>query len=342
MREVRPETADSVSVAFDVPDGLASSFRFDPGQFITLRKHIDGAEVRRSYSICSGIADGELRVAVRRVPGGVLSGWITEDLRHGEVVDVLPPQGRFTTELNPLKSRRVLGVAAGSGITPVLSILRSVLTIEPRSTAVLVLGNRDPGSIMLAGELEAVEEQAGGRLTILPLFSRHDAAPAHQRGRIEADRLRQPDFAAHDLASVDEAYLCGPTSMVSGVREHLELIGVPADHIHAESFGPAAPAAAAPADAAARPETPFTVVNAGVSTGLTQRASESVLDAGLREGLDLPYSCMAGSCGTCIARVVDGACDPGMSELDAGQRARGEVLSCQARVTEAGTTITFD
>ena len=130
--------------------------------------------------------------------------------------------------------------------------------------------------------------------------------------------------------------------MVSGVREHLELIGVPADHIHAESFGPAAPAAAAPGDAAARPESPFTVVNAGVSTGLTQRASESVLDAGLREGLDLPYSCMAGSCGTCIARVVDGACDPGMSELDAGQRARGEVLSCQARVTEPGTTITFD
>jgi len=342
VREVRPETADSVSVAFDVPDGLASSFRFDPGQFITLRKHIDGAEVRRSYSICSGIADGELRVAVRRVPGGVLSGWITEDLRDGEVVDVLPPQGRFTTELNPLKSRRVLGVAAGSGITPVLSILRSVLTIEPRSTAVLVLGNRDPGSIMLAGELEAVEEQARGRLTILPLFSRHDAAPDHQRGRIEADRLRQPDFTDHDLAGVDEAYLCGPTSMVNGVREHLELIGVPADQIHAESFGPAASPAAVPAGAAAVPETPFTVVNAGVSTGVTQRASESVLDAGLREGLDLPYSCMAGSCGTCIARVVDGACDPGMSELDAGQRARGEVLSCQARVTEPGTTIAFE
>lgn len=343
VREIRPETADSVSVSFDVPSGLVDRFRFEPGQFITLRTEIDGTEVRRPYSICSGIADGELRVAVRRVPGGAFSGWLTEHARPGQVLDVLPPQGRFTTTLNPLKSRRVLGVAAGSGITPVLSILRSILAIEPHSHAVLLLGNRDPQSVMLAGEIAAVEQQASGRLTVVPLYSRHDVAPAHQRGRIDAARLRRPDLAQYDLAGVDEAYLCGPAAMMTEVSAYLEQIGVPADRIHAETFQAAQRSTPTESDrtTASGPGVEFSIRIDGSDADVVQQDAETVLDAGLRAGLDLPYSCLAGSCGTCIARVADGSCDPGYGELTAAQRARGEVLTCQARVTTPGTRIEF-
>lgn len=339
IRDVRPETADSVSVAFDVPADLVAAYRFDPGQFLTLRTDVEGGEVRRCYSICSGIADGELRIGVRKVPGGRLSTRIVDHFAVGETVEVMPPQGRFTTTLNPLRSRRVLGVAAGSGITPVLSILRSIITIEPHSTCTLLLGNRDRGSVMLAGELDRLVEQAQGRFTVVPLYSRDTSVPAEQRGRIEPQRLLQPDLATLGLTEVDEAYMCGPVAMMAAARTFLEAAGVPAEDIHSETFE---------AVPAARPSTAvtgsvaFTIIQHGTKNPVVQAPGETVLDAGLRAGLDLPYSCLAGSCGTCVARVAVGEVEPGGGELTAAERAAGDVLTCQATACDDSAVVDYD
>lgn len=339
IRDVRSETADSVSVAFDVPEDLVAAYRFDPGQFLTLRTGVEGGEVRRCYSICSGIADGELRIGVRKVPGGRLSTRIVDHFAVGETVEVMPPQGRFTTTLNPLRSRRVLGVAAGSGITPVLSILRSIITIEPHSTCTLLLGNRDPSSVMLAGELDRLVDQAQGRFRVVPLYSRDTSVPEQQRGRIEPQRLLRPDLAALGLTEVDEAYMCGPVAMMAGARAFLEAAGVPAEGIHSETFE------AVPAP---RPSTavtgavPFTIIQHGIKTPVVQAPGETVLDAGLRAGLDLPYSCLAGSCGTCVARVALGEVDPGGGELTAAEREAGDVLTCQATACEESAIVDYD
>lgn len=339
IRDVRPETADSVSVAFEVPTGLVPQFRFDPGQFLTLRTEVDGAEVRRCYSICSGIADGELRIGVRKVQGGRLSTRIVDHFREGETVEVMPPQGRFTTTLNPLQSRRVLGVAAGSGITPVLSILRSIVTIEPHSTCTLLLGNRDQDSVMLAGELDRLVQQSQGRFTVVPLFSRDDSVPEIQRGRIEPDRLRQADLSGLRLTDVDEAYMCGPTAMMASARTFLEASGVPADGIHSETFE-ALPAARPVSHATGT--VPFTIIQNGTKTPVEQAPGETVLDAGLRAGLDLPYSCLAGSCGTCVAKVVLGAVEPGGGELTAAEREAGDVMTCQATACDETAIVDYD
>ncbi|NUR81177.1 MAG: ferredoxin--NADP reductase, partial [Dermatophilaceae bacterium] len=346
VREVRRETADSVSVSFEVPDQRAEDFRFEPGQFLSLRREVDGNPVTRQYSICSGLADGELRIAVRRADGGAVSPWIVDTLRAGDTLEVAPPAGRFTTALNALARRRVLGVAAGSGITPVLSILKSVLDLEPHSRAVLLVGNKGPDSVMLADAIDELAASADGRLTVVHQFSRPVQAPEGlgetpvRHGRLDAERLAHPDFEPLRLGEVDDAFLCGPGGFVSGVKSHLIESGVPADRIRSESFD----RGAAPdlSLGAATEGTPLTIVAGGAASDVVQGGTDTILEAGLRAGLDLPYSCMAGSCGTCIARVTAGDVDPGAGELTADERAAGQVLTCQARATAPGTCVSYD
>ncbi|MFT4264126.1 MAG: ferric reductase-like transmembrane domain-containing protein [Nocardioides sp.] len=344
VRDARNETADSVSIAFEVPADLAERFRFEPGQFVTLKALVEGQEMRRPYSICSGIADGELRIAVRHGGSGTFSGWLTTEVTVGTVIEVCPPQGRFTTVLNPLRSRRVLGVAAGSGITPVISIVRSILAIEPRSSAVLLLGNRDADSVMLRDELIAVEANAAGRLTVVHLYSRDPGAPSHQLGRIDSSRLAAPALEHLDFPGFDEAFLCGPRGMMSEVRTFLESVGVGSEAIHAETFEAARrrhgeEIARRPGDSA--PGSPLSVIIGGVTTRLSPLAGETVLDAGLRGGLDLPYSCLSGACGTCVARVVSGECESGDAELTTEERAAGVIRTCTAIPRGDGAVIQF-
>ncbi|MGH3315180.1 MAG: FAD-binding oxidoreductase, partial [Nocardioidaceae bacterium] len=244
VREIIRETTDAVSVAFAVPKELAPEFRFEPGQHLTLRTHIGGDEIRRAYSLCSGVTDGDLRIAVKRVEGGRASPWVNRELAVGDVVDVATPSGRFRTEINPLHERHLLGVAAGSGITPVLSILKSVLAVEPRSRFTLLYGNRDADSTIFRDKLALLQEKYGDRLRVVHVLSRCDKAEPRLRGRIDADKLRDLEDLL-EIHTVDDAYLCGPREMTLGVRDALVERGLERDRVHVELFGGPAPAAGA-------------------------------------------------------------------------------------------------
>lgn len=350
VREIVRETRDAVSVAFAVPKELAPEFRFDPGQHLTLRTELDGAEVRRAYSLCSGLTDGELRIAVKHVDGGRASPWVNRTLAVGDVVEVATPAGRFRTETNPLHERHLLGVAAGSGITPVLSILKSVLAIEPQSQFTLVYGNRDADSTIFRDTLAALQHRYGDRLRVLHVLSRCEKAEPRLRGRIGAAKLAELEDLL-DLDSVDDAYLCGPRDMTLEVRDALVARGLDREHVHVELFGGPSPAGAngangtngtAAAATGVAAERNVAVVDRGARTEIPVRGDETVLDAALRAGLDLPYSCRDGVCGTCRAKLACGRVEQEAADLSPAEVAAGYVLTCQARPQSDGVVITLD
>lgn len=329
VAQVREETPDAVSVAFAVPRRLAGVFRFTPGQYLTLRTRIDGVEVRRPYSICSGVDDGELRIAVKNVPAGRMSTWVNTVLRAGQAVDVLPPCGQFTTELDPRYGREVLGVAAGSGITPVLSIIASVLAREPRSRCTLLYGNRTADDVLFAQRLRYLERHYRPRLRVLHMFSRQPGDRAALHGRISAsviERLAGPLV----LDRIDEAFLCGPGSMTDEIRDELVRHGLAEQHVHVELFE----AAQSPAIQG------LTVVFAGTTTTVPVEPGDTILDSGLRAGLDLPYSCRSGICGSCRAATTAGEID--CVDPAAGDGGAPVVLACQARPLSESVVVNFD
>jgi ferredoxin-NADP reductase/DMSO/TMAO reductase YedYZ heme-binding membrane subunit len=342
VREIVRETPEAVSVAFEVPKELAPAFRFDPGQHLTLRAHLDGDEVRRAYSLCSGVTDGELRIAVKQVEGGRASPWVNRRLSVGDVVEVAPPAGRFRTEVNALHERHLLGIAAGSGITPVLSILKSVLAVEPRSRFTLVYGNRDAGSIIFRDRLARLQERYAERLRVVHVLSRCERTEPPLRGRITPAKLREIEHLL-DLATVDEAYLCGPRQMTLEVRDALVARGLDRARVHVELFGsPSAPATLAVRAAGPGTTHHVAVVDRGARSEITVRGDETVLDAALRAGLDLPYSCRDGVCGTCRARLACGRVRQDSADLTQAEIDAGYVLTCQARPQTDGVVISLD
>ncbi len=345
VKEIVRETADAVSVAFSVPKELAPAFRFDPGQHLTLRTHLNGDEVRRSYSLCSGVTDGELRIAVKRVDGGLASPWVNRSLAVGDVVEVTAPAGRFRTEINALHERHLLGVAAGSGITPVLSILKSVLAVEPRSRFTLVYGNRDADSTIFRDKLARLQDRYGERLRVVHVLSRCDRTEAPLRGRINATKLAELEHML-DLGSVDDAYLCGPREMTLEVRDALVDRGLERERVHVELFGgpAAAPGVAVPETASPQSDVVrnVAVVDRGARSELAVRGDETVLDAALRSGVDLPYSCREGVCGTCRAKLACGKVSQEGADLTKAEVDAGYVLTCQARPESDGVVISLD
>jgi ring-1,2-phenylacetyl-CoA epoxidase subunit PaaE len=344
VKEIVRETADAVSVAFAVPRELAPAFRFDPGQHLTLRAHLDGDEVRRSYSLCSGVTDGELRIAVKQVEGGLASPWVNRSLAVGDVVEVTAPTGRFRTEINALHERHLLGIAAGSGITPVLSILKSVLAVEPRSRFTLVYGNRDADSTIFRDKLARLQDRYGERLQVVHVLSRCDRTEPPLRGRIDATKIDELEHLL-DLDTVDDAYLCGPKEMTLDVRDALVARGLERERVHVELFG------SAPAPGTAAPEAPspqsdvvrnVAVVDRGARSELAVRGDETVLDAALRSGVDLPYSCREGVCGTCRAKLACGQVSQEGADLTQAEVDAGYVLTCQARPESDGVVISLD
>ena len=299
MSEVRRETPDVVSIGFAVPPDLAPEFRFRPGQYVALRARIDDAVVTRPYSVCSGIQDGELRMAVRHLPGGRMSTWLNTALRPGDVVDVAPPTGSFGTDLDGLAARHLLGVAAGSGITPVISILSSVLAVEPASRCTLVYGNRTAASTLFAARLAELEARYPERLHVVHLRSREPARPPVLAGRIDREALRALALTGA-LSGVEEAYVCGPDAMVTEVRNGLvDDLGLPARRVQTEVFS----AAGIRRSAAAARATTVRLRHGGAERTVPVAPGETVLDAGLRAGMDLPYDCRVGACGTCRASM---------------------------------------
>ena len=350
VRSVQPDTAEAVIVSFDVPEALRPVFGFTQGQYLTLRHEIDGQDLRRSYSICAGVDDGELRVGVRKVAGGVFSNWINERLRPGDTISVMAPQGRFFVPIEPGAHRHHLGIAGGSGITPILSIMKTVLGREPGSRFTLIYGNRRLKSTMFKEELEDLKDRYLSRLVIHHVFSdEHTDADIHMgvmdRAKIGAFlRMLVPaDGVAH-------AYVCGPFQMNDEAEAALLAAGLPEERIHIERFGIAQQAAgqvgavlhqAQPGDAE---KARITIVRDGLKREIAfSREQASILDAASDAGLEVPFSCTSGVCGTCRARLVEGQVRMERNfALDKAEVAAGFVLTCQAHPVTERVVLSFD
>jgi ring-1,2-phenylacetyl-CoA epoxidase subunit PaaE len=349
VREVLPDTAEAVVVAFDVPTELREVFSFTQGQYLTLRTEIDGADLRRSYSICAGVDDGELRVGVRKVKGGVFSNWINEHLRPGHMISVMAPQGRFFVPIEPGARRHHLGIAGGSGVTPILSTMKTVLAREPLSDFTLIYGNRALKSTMFKEELEDLKNKYLARLTLHHVFSdEHTDAPLNM-GVMNRDKIGEFLASVVPASTIDHAFVCGPFQMNDEAEAALLAAGVPEDRIHIERFGLAPQAQQVDAvihearagDAeAAR----ITIIRDGLKRDISfTKDQPSILDAASAAGLEVPFSCTSGVCGTCRAKLVEGEVRMERNfALDKNEVANGFVLTCQAHPLTPHVVLSFD
>jgi ring-1,2-phenylacetyl-CoA epoxidase subunit PaaE len=348
VHEVRSETADALVVSFDVPAPLADRFRFEPGQYLTLRR--PGQEPRRSYSLCA--MPGEpLRVGVRHVPGGEFSSWLHASLKVGDTLEAMEPQGRFGAALRPASwvsstPRHVLAVAGGSGITPVLSIVKTVLDTEPGSRVTLLYGNRTAASTMFKEELEDLKNRHLTRLELHPVFSREVVDSPLHSGRLDRDKLAVL-MRLVGPGTVDRAFVCGPHAMNDEVEAALLETGIAPERIHVERFGipPSAGDATLHAPRAGDAATARIVI---VRDGLTreidfQAGDESLLAAAARAGLDVPYSCKSGVCATCRAKLLEGRVRMDRNfALEPAEVAAGFVLTCQSHPLTDRVVVSFD
>ena len=328
---------------FSVPDDLAEVFAHEAGQHVTIVREEDGEEVRRSYSICVPARSGELAVGVRHLPGGRFSGFVADGLRAGDVLDVLPPAGRFGPEISPGVGRHHAFVAAGSGITPVISIVATVLAEEPGSRCTVVYGNRRTDTIMFVEELEDLKNRYPSRLQLVHVLSRESQPVPLLEGRLDAGRLGALLDALLPPDEVDEWYLCGPFGMVQDARALLRERGVATEHIHRELFhADAAPVAAPAAQESGNGAATVTIVLDGRRSTFPVDGG-SILEAALRNRPDAPYACKGGVCGTCRCRIVEGevAMDHSYA-LEEDEVDAGVVLACQAHPRSERIVLDFD
>jgi len=356
IEDVRRETADCVSIAFAVPEELKEEFSFHQGQNVTVRVTINGQEVRRSYSICSSPLDGELRIAVKKVQSGVFSTYANEQLQKGHTLEVLPPTGKFYTELKPGNRKHYLAFAAGSGITPVLSLIKTTLALEPNSTFTLVYGNRQRQSILFREELEALKNRYIQRLSLHHILSREQMDIPLNQGRIDVRKCEELCGRLIDLQTVDEVFLCGPGEMIFSVRDWLEQRGVDRKKIHFELFQTQTGEPGAGRELAGKTATPtqraaekdkmsqVTVRLDGVSQEFQlPYDGGSILDAALMEGADLPFACKGGVCCTCRAKLIEGKVEMEVNyALEADEVAAGFILTCQSHPRSEKVVIDFD
>lgn len=346
--DIRRETPDCVSVAFEVPASLAGTFRFTQGQYITLRTHLNGEEVRRSYSICSSPLDNELRVAVKHTEHGLFSTYANTQLKKGDTLDVMPPIGKFFVELNPALRRQYIGFAAGSGITPLLSIIKTTLRTEPFSSFTLVYGNRNRHSIIFKEELEALKNLYMHRFRVIYILSREKTDAAINFGRIDAEKCCALCEKTLDTAATDAFFLCGPEAMIFSVKEQLEQLGVDTKKIHFELFTTpgtqktvtAAHTGVADTGAKSRITVKLDGISFDFDLGFN---SEPILDAALQQGADLPYACKGGVCCTCRAKLVEGEVDMEVNYgLEPDEIAQGFILTCQSHPRTEKVVVDFD
>ncbi len=350
VAEVRPLTADAIEVTFEVPDELADDYDFLPGQYVALRTRIDGHELRRSYSLCRPPVRGSISVAIKRNRGGLFSEWAQTGLRAGDVLDVMSPQGTFTTTLADLDGAHIAGIAAGSGITPLMALAATVLARSETSRVTLVYTNRSTLDVMFLEELADLKDRYPTRLALHHVLSREQRAAPVLSGRIDADKLRVILDGLVLPATIDEWFLCGPFELVQTCRDALDDIGVDRAHVRYELF------TTGDADAPAAPRPPvivredepvhtieFTLDGQSATVATPVSARESILAAALRVRPDVPFACAGGVCGTCRARVITGSVS--MTEnyaLEPDEIERGYVLTCQSHPTSDRVTVDYD
>ena len=352
VASVEAETAGAVRIAFSVPPELREDYRFIQGQRVNLRRQIGGEEIRRSYSLCGSPSDDKLSIAVKRVTDGRFSTFANDELRRGDVLDVMTPSGRFHTELDPVQRKRYVAFAAGSGITPVISNLRTILTTEPMSQVILFYGNRTAASIMFRSELAGLKDRYMERMSVHHVLSAEPQESGLFNGRLDPGRAAELMTRLCPYESVDEYFICGPGSMPRELGELLSGLGVPKSRIHVERF------AALPASVPRRPSTK-TQFAGDSANRVVHRATvimdgahrqfevtpddQNILDAARRQGLDLPFSCKGGVCSTCRARLVEGRVDMAVNyALEPWELEAGYILACQSRPLSEYLLIDYD
>ena len=356
VRAVLPDTAEAVVVAFDVPTALREAFSFSQGQYLTLRAEVDGNDLRRSYSICAGVDDGELRVGVRKVRGGVFSNWINAGLKPGALIDVMAPQGRFFVALEPGSARHHVGIAGGSGVTPILSTMKTVLAREPRSRFTLIYGNRQLQSTMFKEEIEDQKNRYLSRLSLHHVFSDEPTDVPLNHGVMNREKIGEFLSTVVPAATIDHAFVCGPFQMNDEAEAALLAAGVPEERIHIERFGLAPqagqlPVGQPPVGAVIHDALPgdaeqarVTIVRDGLRREIVfAKGMPSILDAASAAGLEVPFSCTSGVCGTCRAKCIEGEVRMERNfALDKAEVAAGFVLTCQAHPLTERVVLSFD
>lgn len=347
VKQIKKETPDCVSIVFDIPPSLEDKFRYRHGQHLTLRTFINNEEVRRSYSLCTSPLEKEWKVAVKRAEGGLFSAFANERLKVGDLIEVLPPLGHFFTELDPNHPKHYVAFAAGSGITPVISIIKTILATESASTVALVYGNRNRSSIIFREELEGLKNKYIDRFSIHYILSREMTDAEINHGRIDAEKCTLLFDKVLDIHS-DEFFLCGPEDMIFTVKKFLQQNGVQEKHIHFELFTTAE---------SKKPKTKIETVTS-VSKPVSRVTAkldgvriefdvdpdgEAIIDAALEQAIELPYSCKAGVCSTCKAKLLEGKVEMDADySLDPEEIQAGYILACQSHPRTAKVLIDFD
>ena len=347
IAEVRQETRDTIVATFAIPADLRERFAFTQGQHLTLRATINGEDLRRSYSICSAVQDADLRVAIKRTPGGQFSTWANDTLKPGVGIEVMPPMGHFNLPLSADQRKRYLAFAAGSGITPMLSIIKTTLAAEPQSGFTLVYGNRASAAVIFREELAELKDLYRERLNIVYVMSREQQDIELFNGRITREKCDQLFKRWIDVADHDAAFVCGPEAMMHAVSDALAALGMAKADIKIELFAASIPKKkqhVAYTRPAAERSSEITLVIDGSHRSFTMdKDRESVLDAGLKQGIDIRYSCKGGVCSTCRCKVVEGKVEMDANyALEDYEIARGFVLSCQAFPVTDRVVLDFD
>ena len=352
INEVRRETESAVCLSFDLPSELKSTFKFIQGQYLTLQSSIDGELVRRSYSICSGINDNRLQVGIKEVDGGLFSTFANHHLQAGDSLQVAPPEGNFYTTLDENQQKKYMCICAGSGITPILSIVKSVLSTEPNSQVTLLFGNRNSNTVMFKQELSHIKNRYMERFQWVNILSAEQQDAAVLFGRL--DNKKGGELQAKkliDIPSTDEFFLCGPESMITAVSRGLRASGIEESNIHYELFFSSAEDAQTVVEKHHKRVEKYAGQSSVVSVKVSGRTimfdlnkdGENILDAAMNNGADLPFSCKGGVCATCKAKVVEGDVEMDINHsLSTQEIEDGMVLTCQAHPTSDNLIIDFD
>jgi len=344
VKEVRRETKDAVSVAFELNDEQRSVFRYTPGQYLTFRAAINGEEVRRSYSICAAPHEGELRVAIKEIEGGKFSTYANRTLKAGDTLESMAPAGNFAWK-HEGSAAHVVGWAAGSGITPISAIAKSVLNSDNESTFTLFYGNKNSNSIIFKNELEDLKNAYVDRFEVHHVLSREDQGSDYTSGRLDADKVKGYNGKFFDVATTTGHFLCGPLGMIEGVSGVLESLGTAESTIHFELFNTAGATAEAIAKSSSKASAnaKVTVVLDGEETHFEMGPKDYVIDAALDAGADVPYACKGAVCCTCRAKVLKGTAEMVMNYALVDDEVKdGYVLTCQTHATSDELVISFD
>lgn len=348
VADIQKVTQDCAVVSFEVPDDIQDAFTFKQGQYLTLKHDINGEELRRSYSLCSSPLDKEWKIGVKKIEGGRFSGFVNDVLQVGDTLEVMPPDGKFYVEIDSEQKRQYAAFAAGSGITPIYSIIKTHLTAEPKSTFKLFFVNQTTASIILKEELEALKNQFMDRFEIFYFLTKERRSVPLFNGRIDEEKLDILFKTVCDPAALDHSFICGPEAMIHLIDDRLRKSGAGKDQVHFELFGTSADAGKAQQKELAASlkdkHCKVTIIEGGVGLDFDmEQGSNNVLDEALANAADLPFACKGGVCATCKAKVIEGDVKMLLSYgLEEDEKEQGFILTCQAIPTSDKLVVDFD